>query len=68
MNHFNNSFQYANFSVENWKRIIKALRFYIEHEQKRLAGDNFGELEWGELHYYEGLLHDVEYYVIGRQK
>ena len=66
MNHFTDSFQYANFSVENWERIIKAL--HIEHEQVRLAGDNFGQLEWGELHYYEGLLHDIEYYVIGRKK
>ena len=63
----NNSFQYANFSVENWERMIHALRFYIEHEQVRLAKDNFGDKEWEELRCYEGLLHDIEYYVIGRQ-
>ena len=60
------SFQYANFSTENWERLVHALRFYIEHEQVKLAKDNYGDREWEELRRYEGLIHDIEFYVIGR--
>ena len=68
MNSFeDNSFQYANFSTDSWERIIHALRFYIEHEEVRLAKDNFGDKEWKKLAYFEGILHDIEFYVIGRQ-
>ncbi len=53
------------FIVEDWERILHALRFYCKQEEIRLASDNNGYREWSELSFYEALTRDIEYHIIG---
>ena len=52
------------FSVENWSRIVHALKSYVISEETTLRTQNVGDREWQELSDYSGLARDIELFVL----
>ena len=52
------------FSVENWSRIVHALKSYVISEETTLRTQNVGDREWQELNDYSGLARDIELFVL----
>ena len=52
------------FRVENWSRIVHALKSYVISEEATLRTQNVGDREWQELSDYSGLARDIEFFVL----
>ena len=52
------------FSVENWSRIVHALKSYVISEETTLRTQNVGDREWQELNDYSGLARDIELFIL----
>ena len=58
----------ATFSVDDWKRIIHALKEYVRVTEDELKQQNVGDREWNELYLYECLIKDIDLFVLPKEK
>ena len=52
------------FSVEDWSRIVHALKSYVITQEEVIRTKNVGDREWQELEEYSTIARDIEYYII----
>lgn len=52
------------FHRDDWVRIRTALMSYVIAEENRLVSQNVGDRPWTDLEYYNGLISDIDLYVL----
>lgn len=54
----------AQFHCDDWVRIRTALMSYVIAEEDRLVSENVGDRPWTDLECYNGLIRDIDLYVL----
>ena len=59
-----NQIIHTQFHHDDWVRIRTALMSYVIAEENRLISENVGDRPWTDLEYYNGLIRDIDLYVL----
>ncbi len=57
----------AEFSNEDWERILYAIQHYVITQENYLSGKNVGDKEWQELRVFDSIAKDIEYFIITKK-